>query len=1023
LSPLLTGGLAVLVPLRPALNLDVLLERLAGATRFHAVPALMRQVVEAVRASGSAGRYSGLRTVFVGGDRVPAALLADLRQTFPAAEIRVLYGPTEGTIICTSYRVLAGDGAPSALLGRPLPGSTVRLVDRHGDLVPPGMPGEIWLGGPQVTRGYWRRPELDEERYVRLDGDRFLRTGDLGRWRPDGSLEFLRRVDQQVKIRGFRIEPGEIEAVLARHPAVRDAVVVAREEGPGDRRLAAYVVPRSGEERQDAVELWPSIGEYPVYDALIYDGLARDERRNEQYRGAIRGAVRGKVVVDVGTGGDAILARLCVEEGARRVYALEILESSAELARERVERLGLADRIVVIHGDAARIELPEPADLCISEIVEAIGGAEGAARILDGARHLLRPGGRMVPERSVTLIAAVTLPEEVRRQPRFTRVSSYYVEKIFAAVGHRFDLRLGLRNLDASALLSTSDVFEDLDFQGGASAEYSRPLRLVVERGGRLDGFLVWLRLHLGQGEVLDILEHTFSWYPVFFPAFHPGVEVAAGDVVEAVCGATLSDDGIHPDYWLRGRLVRQAGKDEGKDGGVEFAFDSPHHGSAYQATPFYRELFLHGGIPAVEAGPADLAGELRLWLEAQLPDYMVPATVSVLEAFPLTSTGKVDRRALPRPQLAVAVGQVAPRTPAEEGLAAVWREVLRVEQVGVHDNFFALGGDSILSLQVVARVREAGLRLTPSQIFDHPTIAELAVLGLAGTGGEAEEGPVTGEVPLTPIQLAFFAMEPVAPHHFNQALLFEVPTGLDAAPLARAVSTLLSHHDALRLRFVREAGCWRQYYGLAAGEGVFSCLDLAGIKLPQEAVEAASAALQASLDLAAGPLLRVALFDLGAGRPKRLLLAIHHLVVDGVSWRILLEDLVSFWQRESTGLPPRLPARTASFQRWANTLVEQARLRGGSDELDLWVGALAGDPAPLPQDGPGGPNTMATVGTVRCCGRLPPPITRASKICCSPLWRWLSPAGLAGTGCGSTSSRTAARRLAISILPVPWAG
>ncbi|HEX3131877.1 MAG TPA: amino acid adenylation domain-containing protein, partial [Thermoanaerobaculia bacterium] len=240
LNPLLSGGTVEIAPLRPALEVERLVESLAGATHFHAVPALMRQVVERVRVP------LGLREVFVGGDAVPGELLGEMARAFPCARIFVLYGPTEATLICSAWRV--PEGASRTLLGRPLPGSALRLTGPDGSAVPVGVAGEIRIGGGGVARGYLNQPVLTAERFVPGEAGRWYRTGDLARRLPDGTLEFLGRIDHQVKIRGFRVELGEIEARLRAHPAVREAVVLSRGES-----LAAYVV---GEEGETALRAW-----------------------------------------------------------------------------------------------------------------------------------------------------------------------------------------------------------------------------------------------------------------------------------------------------------------------------------------------------------------------------------------------------------------------------------------------------------------------------------------------------------------------------------------------------------------------------------------------------------------------------------------------------------------------------------------------------------------------------------------------------------------------------------------------
>ena len=243
LLPLLAGGTCRLLSERP-LDLQRVLAAMAAASFFHAVPALMRQVVEAVREEAAGGfRFRSLRTLLVGGDRVPPDLVEDLRSTFPAAEVRILYGPTETTIVCASCPVNDAMPGGRALLGRPLPGAELRLLDEGLEPVPQGVVGEICVGGVGVGRGYWQGDELTRERFLTRDRGRFYRTGDLARFLSDGTLEFLGRTDQQVKIRGFRIDPGEVEVVLRDHPAVGEAVVVAAEDGSGDRRLVAYVVP------------------------------------------------------------------------------------------------------------------------------------------------------------------------------------------------------------------------------------------------------------------------------------------------------------------------------------------------------------------------------------------------------------------------------------------------------------------------------------------------------------------------------------------------------------------------------------------------------------------------------------------------------------------------------------------------------------------------------------------------------------------------------------------------------------
>jgi non-ribosomal peptide synthase protein (TIGR01720 family) len=356
-------------------------------------------------------------------------------------------------------------------------------------------------------------------------------------------------------------------------------------------------------------------------------------------------------------------------------------------------------------------------------------------------------------------------------------------------------------------------------------------------------------------------------------------------------------------------------------------------------------------------ASPGDWsAAALRPALARRLPDYMLPSACVVLAALPLSPNGKLDRRALPAPDPETAAAAfVAPQTPSERALAAIWAAVLGVERVGRHDNFFSLGGDSILGLQVIARATTAGLRLAPRQLFQHQTLAALAAAATPLGPAAPAAAPLAGPVPLTPIQCWFFAQEPPDPHHFNQALLLASRERLDPARLAAALAALLAQHDALRLRFTPGPDGWRQTGGAAAGPAALAVVDPA---TPAAAAQAAAAA-QGGLDLAHGPLLRAALLRGPAGTADRLLLAIHHLAVDGVSWRVLLEDLALAYAQLGRGAPVALPPQTTAFATWAAHLAAQAQQATLRAELPYWLAQGAGT-RPLPTDGPAAAATVA---------------------------------------------------------------
>jgi amino acid adenylation domain-containing protein/non-ribosomal peptide synthase protein (TIGR01720 family) len=556
--------------------------------------------------------YATLRRLHIGGERVDASAVRACLAGGPPEALVQAYGPTETAIFSSAFRITEVDeDAHTVPIGGPVAGTRLYVLDGRGMMCGTGVPGELCISGERVGVGYLNRPGMTADRFVpdpfaAEPGARMYRSGDRVRWRADGTLEFVGRVDWQVKIRGFRIEPGEIEAVLREHPAVRDCVVVAREDG-GERRLVAYA---------------------------------------------------------------------------------------------------------------------------------------------------------------------------------------------------------------------------------------------------------------------------------------------AAPD--------------------------------------------------------------------------APAAADLRTFLKQRLPDHMVPAAFVTMDALPLTPNGKVDRRALPAPDGVAEVGDdyVAPRTQVERVLAEVWAKVLRRERVGIHQNFFALGGDSILSIQIIGRAAEQGVRVLPKQMFTHQTIAELAEVATAAVAAQADQGPVTGEVPLTPVQRWFFEQDQPEPHHWNLGSLLDATRPLDPAVLERAVAALMDHHDALRMRYARTADGWTQRIAEPGGPAPFESIDLAA--LPSEAREAAFAEhadrVQRSLDLEQGPLVRFALAEMGGGR-QRLLVATHHLVVDAVSLSFLLPDLERAYGQAAAGEPVALPAKTTSFKRWAERLAEHAASPGVRAEAAFWL--AQGDAEPLPAEGDAGADTEVEMGVV----------------------------------------------------------
>ncbi len=246
LIPLVTGGRCLLASGREALDASAATKVLEEATVIHAVPSLMRRLMS-FAVENQSGNYAHIRQLLVGGDAVPPELIEEMHRAIPTAQVTVLYGPTEATMICASSAVARERKPSHQLVGRPLSNTVIRLLDERGNLVPVGIDGELCIGGASVARGYLNRHELTAQKFVpdpfSVDASaRLYRTGDLGRYLPDGTIIFTGRIDGQVKVRGFRIELGEIESALKEHDEIRECIAVTREDTPGDKRLIAYLV-------------------------------------------------------------------------------------------------------------------------------------------------------------------------------------------------------------------------------------------------------------------------------------------------------------------------------------------------------------------------------------------------------------------------------------------------------------------------------------------------------------------------------------------------------------------------------------------------------------------------------------------------------------------------------------------------------------------------------------------------------------------------------------------------------------
>ncbi|MEM8531146.1 MAG: amino acid adenylation domain-containing protein [Chloroflexota bacterium] len=351
-----------------------------------------------------------------------------------------------------------------------------------------------------------------------------------------------------------------------------------------------------------------------------------------------------------------------------------------------------------------------------------------------------------------------------------------------------------------------------------------------------------------------------------------------------------------------------------------------------------------------------------RTYLGSYLPEYMIPTAYVSLPTLPLTRNGKVDHRALPDPVFkseSATRGYIAPQTIIEEQLAHIWSDILGLPRVSIHDNFFELGGDSILSIQVITRAHQVGISLTPKQMFQHQTIATLAQATSETTHMVAEQDLVVGEVPLIPIQQQLLERSLPDTHHWNQSLLLALREPLHISALEGAIHYLLTHHDALRTRFTFDEGGWRQYTVAPDTDVPLTYFDYTQLRdqEAQEAIQKSANEMQAVLNLDRGPLIRFAFFNCGTNRQSYLFIVAHHLVIDGVSWRILLNDLQQAYQNARQHKLITLAPKTTSFQHWARQLTKYSQSDEIGKHLAYWNDMPWDEIAPLPRDKPHGHN------------------------------------------------------------------
>jgi amino acid adenylation domain-containing protein/natural product biosynthesis luciferase-like monooxygenase protein len=722
--PLLVGARLSIVPRSTAMDgaaLSAELER-SKASVMQATPATWRMLLEA------GWRPQAGFKILCGGEALPADLAVALSAT--GAEVWNLYGPTETTIWSTASPVRTGE---PIRIGRPIANTQAYVLDRHLRPVPVGVTGDLYLAGAGLARGYFGWAEQTAERFIPNpfgSGERLYQTGDLARWHDDGTLECLGRTDHQVKLRGFRIELGEVETALCEQPGIEQAVVIAQEDQAGDKRLVAYVVPRADER---------TLAASPMTFGLFYFAEDATAGAHEKYRLYVEGA------------------RLADELGLAAVWTPErhftavaaaypnpsVLSAALAMVTKRVQlRAGsvvlplhhpvrVAEEWAVVDNlSGGRVGISFAPGWVPNDFVLAPDSYKERHRIeleaVEQVRRLWRGEALTLPNGVGVATPTQVLPRPVQAELPVWLTTSGSAETYEAAGA------LGVNIL--TALLN--QTVEELE-------ENIRRYRLALQRHGHDPAQrTVSLMLHTFIGEsaaaadaaahepMANYLRAHARLRELVLRASNSEIDIEGIDL-EQVVELALTRYMRHGSLIgtptsglaLLERLHRIGVNDIGCliDFGVETS----------QVLEGIRNLRRLAECAALHLQRRPILESLT----ARLPGYMVPETLVVLDRLPLTPAGKIDRRSLPVPgEPHASAAYTLPRTALEQALTAIWRDVLKIERVGIHDNFFELGGHSLLAAQLIERIaREVGVRPSLKDVFEMQTPARLAVRLAAG--------------------------------------------------------------------------------------------------------------------------------------------------------------------------------------------------------------------------------------------------------------------------------------------------
>ncbi|WP_151484725.1 non-ribosomal peptide synthetase [Streptomyces albicerus] len=959
----------------------------------------------AVLAALPAASLPSVETLVVGGSAPTPELVAQW-----SAGRRMIngYGPTEITVCAAMSTALEGDGRTPPI-GRPIANTQVYVLDTALRPVASGVAGELYIAGPGLARGYLGQTALTANRFVACPygapGTRMYRSGDLVRWNKDGQLEYLGRTDFQVKIRGFRIELGEIEHALTSHPGVAQAAAVVRETPQGDKQLVGYLVPKpyaTAAVADAQVDEWRDLYD-DSYAESSEETLGDDfqgwnssytgepiplEQMREWQDAAVAQVLRfaPRRVLEIGVGSGLLLAKII--GGVEEYWGTDISATVVDRVRAQAEQAGYGDRVRVSAQPADDMSgLPHGRfdTVVLNSVVQYFPNVEYLDQVLRRLMELLEPGGRVIvgdvrnaATRSLmqTAVQRAAHPHASHEELRTLVQRELLAERELAIAPEWFTEWAADDSVAVDIRLKPGQAHNELTRHRYEVVLHKQPADMVDVAGAPS---VLWGRdVHdlTGLGRCADR-----AGGPVRVTGI-PNARLAEEVALTVATG--LLDPAPQPGEPVDPQELLQWAREHGRDAVPTWSGEDTRYFDAV-LLPEQRNvsgLFAPSGTggrvrannPALARSIGPLLLELPEYLRERLPDYMVPPAFVPLSELPLTPNGKLNHRALPAPDYGQVSTGRAPRNHVEETLSTLFAEVLGVDSVGIDNDFFANGGDSIRSIQIVARARARGIEVSTREIFERRTVARLAEL----VEGREEErvtlaelpGGGTGWVPLMPTAKHVLALGGGL-DRLCMSTMLSLPEGIDRAGLVATVQAVLDRHDVLRSRLDRT----QQGLSIEPAGSMDAGALLREVPYGDADAHAELDAAADRLDPDAGVMAQFVWFTSDTDT-DRLLIVLHHLVVDGVSWRLLVPDLVSAWQQVRDGRTPEPAGSGTSLRRWAHALVEEAASPQRVAELPVWQQILRADEPVLgARELDPARDVAATVDTVRI--QVPADVTR----------------------------------------------